>query len=277
MAHPATTLEIVRAFEQAEAAHLQQQIGALKQLAPELDPVALPINGGVAALTASRLTRKLNHVGGAGMHDPLDRASLDRLTEAYRLRGMACEIDLCPQSHPSTLEMLTAAGFQVNAFSNSFWRDLTAPAAALAPPNIRVRDIAATEHEAFVEASVEGFGAQPHPRPLELLTLLARCATIRADTRLYAAELDGEWVATSALALLQTDLGPVALLYLTCSRPSARGRGVQAALLCHRALEAQRLGAKIAVLDARPGTSSGRNAERSGFRIAYTKPTFRSP
>lgn len=270
MSRSATTLEIVRACEQAEAAHLRQQISSLKQLAPELDPVALPISGGIASLTTASLGRKLNHVSGACLHDPPDRAALDSLSEAYRARGLACEIDLCPHCHPRTLDVFAEAGFQVNAFSNTFWRDLAEAPAQVASPNIRVRGVARTEHDAFVAASVAGFIAQPHPRPRVLLELLARCATMRADTHLYAAELEGEWVATSAFALLPTDLGPVALMYLTSSLPGARGHGMHAALLAQRSLEAHRLGCTIAALGARPGTSSGRNAQRSGFQLAYT-------
>src|SRR5215472_7818470 len=53
--------------------------------------------------------------------------------------------------------------------------------------------------------------------------------------------------------------------------PEFRGRGLQRAFLEARLLAAQQAGCDLAVTLTMPGTTSQRNAERAGFRTAYTK------
>jgi ribosomal protein S18 acetylase RimI-like enzyme len=52
-----------------------------------------------------------------------------------------------------------------------------------------------------------------------------------------------------------------------------RGRGLQTALLRARMAAAARAGCEYAVVVTQGGTTSQRNAERLGFRVAYSKVT----
>ena len=53
--------------------------------------------------------------------------------------------------------------------------------------------------------------------------------------------------------------------------PSARGRGAQALLLATRLRDARARGCNLAMIVASVGSQSQRNAERNGFRVAYTR------
>ena len=53
--------------------------------------------------------------------------------------------------------------------------------------------------------------------------------------------------------------------------PEFRGRGIQTAFMQERLRVAQRAGCDLAVTLTMPGTTSQRNVERAGFRVAYTK------
>ncbi|MEP7347030.1 MAG: hypothetical protein ABI877_17295, partial [Gemmatimonadaceae bacterium] len=53
--------------------------------------------------------------------------------------------------------------------------------------------------------------------------------------------------------------------------PAARKQGAQLALLEHRLRFAADAGCDLAMMCALPGSASQRNAERHGFRIAYTR------
>jgi GNAT superfamily N-acetyltransferase len=53
--------------------------------------------------------------------------------------------------------------------------------------------------------------------------------------------------------------------------PEFRNRGLQSALLQARLNLACEAGCDLAVIVTRPGSVSQRNAERAGFRLAYTK------
>jgi predicted acetyltransferase len=81
------------------------------------------------------------------------------------------------------------------------------------------------------------------------------------------AELDGKPVATGAMSINDG----VALLAGASTIPEARRRGAQLALLYSRLRYAAEQGCDIAMMCALPGSASQRNAERQGFRIAYTR------
>ena len=53
--------------------------------------------------------------------------------------------------------------------------------------------------------------------------------------------------------------------------PSARGRGVQSAILAERLRYAAAEGCDLGVIEAEAGGTSQRNQLRAGFRIAYTR------
>ena len=59
--------------------------------------------------------------------------------------------------------------------------------------------------------------------------------------------------------------------------PSGRRRGAQAALLHARLAFAAEQGCDLAMMGAAPGSASQRNAERQGFRIAYTRVKWHLP
>jgi hypothetical protein len=67
----------------------------------------------------------------------------------------------------------------------------------------------------------------------------------------------------------------MALLAGASTVADARRRGLQAALLTARLAHAAELRCDLAMMGAPPGSSSQRNAERNGFRIAYTRIKWR--
>jgi hypothetical protein len=83
--------------------------------------------------------------------------------------------------------------------------------------------------------------------------------------------MDGRAIAGGALCI---DDG-VALLAGASTVPEGRRRGAQLALLDGRLRYAVEQGCDIAMMCAAPGSSSQRNAERHGFRIAYTRIKWR--
>ena len=85
--------------------------------------------------------------------------------------------------------------------------------------------------------------------------------------RAFLAWIDGVAVAAGALAIHDG----VALLAGAATLPQWRGRGAQRALLEHRLAVAAEAGCDLATMGASPGSASQRNAERHGFRIAYTR------
>jgi len=81
------------------------------------------------------------------------------------------------------------------------------------------------------------------------------------------AEQDGKPIATAGLNIHNG----VALFAGASTIPEARKQGAQRALLESRLRYAAESGCDLAMMCAEPGSSSQRNAERQGFRIAYTR------
>ena len=81
------------------------------------------------------------------------------------------------------------------------------------------------------------------------------------------AEIEGEAIATAALFTWQG----VGLLAGASTVPEGRRQGAQAALLAWRLRRLAAQGCDLAMIGAAPGSASQRNAERNGFRIAYTR------
>lgn len=83
----------------------------------------------------------------------------------------------------------------------------------------------------------------------------------------FFAERDGEPIATAALFMHDG----TALLAGASTIPRGRRLGAQNALLNARLQTAASSGCDLAMMVAAPGSASQRNAERQGFRIAYTR------
>ena len=97
------------------------------------------------------------------------------------------------------------------------------------------------------------------------------CATwarsSRSKSLTFLAALDDQPIAAGALSIA----GDVALLAGASTIPSARRQGAQLALLEARLRYAATQGCTVAMMVTQPGSGSQRNAERHGFRIAYTR------
>jgi hypothetical protein len=87
----------------------------------------------------------------------------------------------------------------------------------------------------------------------------------------FLAEIDGQPIATGMLTIHDG----VALLAGASTIPEARRQGAQLALLEARLRFGAEHGCDIAMMGALPGSASQRNAERHGFRIAYTRIKWR--
>ena len=100
---------------------------------------------------------------------------------------------------------------------------------------------------------------------------MARAASVSRKAVNFVAGRDGVAIATGSLVIHER----VALLAVASTLPAGRGLGAQGLLLAARLAAARRRGCDIAMMVASPGSTSQRNAERSGFRVAYTRTRWR--
>jgi len=206
---------------------------------------------------------------GLGMFEPTSPAQLDAIEAYFGSRGAATDHEVSPFAGVEVLALLVARGYQPIELSTVLVQPLTAAHVAPAAGALRVGRLAVEQRPAWIEASVAGWAADPETA--SFIRGLAKTSTSNAAMTQYLVERDGETIATGALGIH----GDVALLAGASTIPSARGLGAQRMLLAARLADAHARGCTIAMMVTAPGTASQRNAERSGFAIAYTRSKWR--
>jgi ribosomal protein S18 acetylase RimI-like enzyme len=208
-----------------------------------------------------------------GLDRPFTAADLDHVEEFYRLHKAPAQIDLTPLHEPSVFEMFKERGYAIAELNNVLYRKLDADEKLPpAPEGCEIRRSTADEAEitgAIVESAFFPEGAQEPFRGLvapfyQMEGALAFVATIA-----------GKRVACGTGLVIR-----VHKVFALCGAGTLtdyRGRGLQTALLRARMYAAAEAGCEYAVVVTHGGTTSQRNVERLGFRVAYSKVTVIKP
>jgi hypothetical protein len=141
--------------------------------------------------------------------------------------------------------------------------------AAARNERIRVRRAGKEEEEVFARTSARGWCEVREVA--DQVPELMRVSAARLDSASFLAELDGRAIATGVMSACEG----VALMAGASTVPEARNQGAQLALLESRLRAGAEAGCDLAMMCAAPGSASQRNAERHGFRIAYTRIKWR--
>jgi GNAT superfamily N-acetyltransferase len=204
---------------------------------------------------------------GLGLFAPASDRELDAIEAFFRERGAHAVHEVCPLADAALLAMLPARGYRPVELSMVLYRTLddAATDTRRPPPDLRVRRVEPDESERYAETAARGWSESP-----EFATMIREFGMVAAENRLsvaFAAEHDGEMIATGAMTMHDG----VALLAGASTVREWRGRGAQTALLAARLTHAAAHGCDLAMMAALPGSTSQLNAERQGFRIAYTR------
>jgi len=207
---------------------------------------------------------------------------LDRLEAFFVERGAPVFHEVSPLADAVTITMLCERDYQPFEFTSVLYRPIGEGAHGfLGPPDREAREggsaavprarlVGAGEAELFAQTSAAGW------REVGYGDFMLEFGRIHADTEglhLFLAELEGQAIAAGAVSLHDG----VAHLAGASTIPEGRRRGAQLALLDARLRHAAAHGCDVALMGALPGSSSQRNAERHGFRIAYTRVKWRLP
>jgi len=129
---------------------------------------------------------------------------------------------------------------------------------------VSVRRAGSDDAEMYARTAAEGWRGDGFA---DVVYDMARIYAAAEGLDLFLAELDGHAIATGVLSRHDG----VAHLAGASTIPDGRRRGAQNALLDARLQFAAAHGCDLALMGAAPGSGSQRNAERNGFRIAYTR------
>jgi GNAT superfamily N-acetyltransferase len=130
----------------------------------------------------------------------------------------------------------------------------------------KVRVIGPEKAQLWATVSAKGWSHE-HPELLDSVLQTAALSAVREQSPCFLAELEGQPGAAGSLCIHNG----IALFAGAATIPQMRRRGLQAALLQARMRYAFEHGCDLAMMVAEVGSESQRNAERKGFRIAYTR------
>jgi GNAT superfamily N-acetyltransferase len=257
-------------IELAAASQLREFVAGARALGQSLHGEELFVAGGVAACFGPGMT--MNDACAVGMGTRVTSSDMQLLESFFVDRGAQPRMSACPLAHGSLLEMLTARRWIVDGYENVLIRELAGFEPGADADDIEIRQVVTDEEKAdWALIAASGFSAPLAPVAEQVA--IATVAASRPAARLYTAWIDGAAAGTGELSI--TD--GLGWLSADTTLPQFQRRGVQRALQRHRLAVATAAGCELAVSEAVPGTTSQRNMERVGFRVAYTRVAVAAP
>lgn len=262
--YPFADIDLARRLERTEAQGSANFIEARAKAFPEAGAKWIEVAGAYAMLDAPG--SPLSQTFGLGVFQSISAEELDRLEDFFLSNGAAVCHEVCPLADMSVFTLIKERDYEPIEFSNVLYRPISPDLRLHATRNasLKVRIVDKDDVELWTQTSFEGWSEFP-----EYADFFRDLAKVAAHSKgpSFLAELEGKPIATGALTIH----GDVALLAGASTIPEARRQGAQLALLEDRLRYAATQGCTVAMMVALPGSGSQRNAERHGFRIAYTR------
>lgn len=261
MNHVFADLPLARRLERAEGRGNAAFVDAQARLDPASGAIWKTASG--TSVMFAGVGSPITQTFGLGLHEPLRTDDLDAIERFYKSRGSAVNHEVCPLAGVEVFATLAGRGYKPVELSSVMYQPIDADTRIAANPELRVRKVDQSEADIYARVSSQGWSEQPELMPYieGFARLSVACATC------FVAERDGYPIATAALFMHEG----TALMAGASTIPGGRRQGAQNALLDARLQFAASNGCDLAMVVAAPGSASQRNAERQGFRIAYTR------
>jgi hypothetical protein len=264
--YPFVDLALARRLERTEATANARSVEARARLWPERGAAWIDVRGAYAMFDGA--DSPLTQTFGVGLFEEPAPADLDAIERFYAERGAPAFHEVSPFAHPTLFALLGERAYRPFEFTSVMFRPLGKPDAGAGTP-VRVRVARPDEEDRWTRTAAAGWSEFPEVK--DFVADIGRLAMANPDATCFVAELNDEPIATGMLVFH----GSVALFAGASTVPRHRGKGAQLALLDARMRHAAKRGCDLAMMCAAPGSASQRNAERHGFRIAYTRIKFK--
>jgi GNAT superfamily N-acetyltransferase len=264
---PFVDIALARRLESAEEMPQVDCARMMQQLRPEVGAAFEPICGG--HMMFAGLNSPIGHAAGLGFDAPMTPADLDRLEAFYRSHNAPAQLDLCPLTDPSVLELVTARRYGIAELNNVLFRVLDSVEPVDVPPGVHIRRGTPEQASQFCGILTRSF-FEKGDAPQGFADMLAPLFRF-PEALTFLASVDGRIVGAAAGRIIPEHR--VFALFGAGTLPEFRKRGIQTALLRTRMKAAAEAGCELAVVVTRGGTISERNCIRLGFQVAYSKAT----
>ncbi len=266
---PFADLNLARRLERCEAVGNADFVEARAELYPESGACWMEVAGAYCMFDG--VDSPITQTFGLGVFDTVTDADLAKIEQFFTERGAPVCHEISPIADVALFNRLIERGYRPIEYTSVLYRPIE-PGVRLnttLSDRMRVRPVEAGERETWVETAVKGWSESTELA--DQIRVLSRISVHRTELPSFVVELGGVPIATGALCVH----GGVALLAGASTIPEARRQGAQLALLEARLRYAAEHGCDLAMMGALPGSGSQRNAERHGFRIAYTRIKWR--
>lgn len=255
--------ELSKRLERAEGYACAQFAAARTRLFPESGATWKECAG--ATVVFDGVDAPTTQTFGLGLFEELSNGTLDEIEEFFFSRGTAVMHEVSPHVGPQALALLCSRGYKPVEVSNVLYR-LVEGAETGHSEDIRVSVAGAAEAKLWTHITARGW-AHEHPELEDFVRQSGELCVAREGSVCFLGEVDGKAGAAGTLSLHEG----VALFGGSATVPEMRRRGLQGALLAERMRYASEHGCDLAMMVAEAGSNSQRNAERKGFRVAYTR------
>lgn len=207
---------------------------------------------------------------GLGVFEEATHEVFDKLEAFFKERGAPVFHEVSPLADASVLPLLNERGYQPVEMSSVMYLPLTGEINLDLPLNsqIKTRIIEAGEENLWAKTSANGWAMEAEMEAFgDFMFRFGQISARLEGGFPFLAELEGKPISTGMLFIHED----TALLAGASTIPEGRKKGGQTALLDARLRFAAKQGCTIAIMGASPGSQSQRNAEKNGFRIAYTR------
>ncbi|MBX3157027.1 MAG: hypothetical protein KF773_13715 [Deltaproteobacteria bacterium] len=256
---------LARRLERAESAIGTSFIEVRKRVTPLVGATWCDFDGTYALFDG--FDSPMTQTFGLGLHAEPTPDAVAAIETYFGERGAPSMHEISSLAPTPTIAMLVERGYRPIDQSMVLVQPLVASEPAPSP--LHIRTLERHEHAAWIDASVVGWSQDPQFS--HVVRELSEVAVENPVMTHFLVESDGEMIATGSLGVHED----VALLAGASTIPSGRGRGAQNLLLATRLAEAHRRGCRLALMITAPGSTSQRNAERRGFRVAYARTKWR--
>ena len=234
---------------------------------PEIGAAEEEVCGG--HMIFAGLGSPIGRATGCGLDRALAKDDLDCIEQFYRDHKAPSQVDLTPLHVPEVFEMFKERGYAIAELNNVLYRKLEPHEKYPDPPDhCEIRP--SLDGESDLTGSIVESAFFPDGAPEAFRGLIAPLYQME-NARPFVATIDGKPVACGTGLVI-----PERKVFALCGAGTLadfRGRGLQTALLRARMTAAITAGCEYAVVVTQGGTTSQRNAERLGFRVAYSKVT----
>jgi GNAT superfamily N-acetyltransferase len=257
--------ELVRCVEDAIAAERSAFADGMAVVLPNSTASWISVAGGRAIFTGTDFFT--NRAIAMGLRGPVSREDIERVETFYAERDVSSEIEIASLADRSLIRLLSQFGYRLIRFRNIYVQRLSPHNATGIEPNdpppvIEVHRVDTSTASAWSLTLQDGFEYTTTADRNRIDMWNQMLLSLPGLTALIAV-IDGKPVGSASVLVV----GSTAMLGGAATLPIFRRQGVQRALIEARLAVATQAGCELAVVTADPGSSSGRNAERTGFQL----------